>query len=398
MVTGILYMLGAMHRCTRLFDSGVEALPGNPPSREPSANERWQIGRPAEPGRSPNNGRRILRIKRLARLLAASLIFLAFNSPAPASVPASGEFTATQACEAYQSFRRKTNPGEVRLDIGQSYPVFELNVREATTWYRLRIDDATPAERWVYFECGTAELGAAGTGSNGGDADDRESCNTPGREDSYVLALSWQPAFCETHRDKPECAVTEPESYQATHFTLHGLWPNKRSCGTHYGWCGEYSRGRNPFCLFDPVPMQDTTREVLGKVMPSAAHGSCLQRHEWYKHGTCQTTWDADSYFLTAMWLLREFNANGMAAFMERNTGESVPSEAFFDAVDDAFGPDAHRRLQISCREGKLVDVYINLPDDFPVDASLGDLMQLAEPNFRNRCGTQFEIDPIGFQ
>jgi len=29
------------------------------------------------------------------------------------------------------------------------------------------------------------------------------SCQLPNKEDSYKLAVSWQPAFCESHRGKP---------------------------------------------------------------------------------------------------------------------------------------------------------------------------------------------------
>jgi ribonuclease T2 len=43
-----------------------------------------------------------------------------------------------------------------------------------------------------------------------------------------VLSVSWQPAFCETKRNKPECATESPDRFDATHFTLHGLWPQPR--------------------------------------------------------------------------------------------------------------------------------------------------------------------------
>lgn len=316
-----------------------------------------------------------------------------------ASVSATGEFKATKACQAYQSMRRKTNPGCVRLEIGRSYPIFELNVPRGTTWYRLRVDNANPSERWVYFECGDVDLsskkepqpgGGQGTPGGGG------KCNTPGEADSFVFAVSWQPAFCESHRDKPECSVDDPASYQANNFTLHGLWPNKQSCGTKYGFCGKYQKTVRPFCNYDKVPMQPETLEKLGKVMPSAAHGSCLQRHEWYKHGTCQTKRDANGYFDLSMRLLKEFNDSGVADFMQSNIGRTVTTESFFDVVDQAFQEGAHKRLQISCRSGKLVDIYIQLPNPISQEASLPQLLKQAEPKFRNGCGERFEVDAIG--
>src|SRR5258706_166452 len=40
-----------------------------------------------------------------------------------------------------------------------------------------------------------------------------------------VFAVSWQPAFCETKPNKPECLSMTSDRFDATHLTLHGLWP-----------------------------------------------------------------------------------------------------------------------------------------------------------------------------
>ncbi|MEI8632714.1 hypothetical protein P4S72_13425 [Vibrio sp. PP-XX7] len=130
--------------------------------------------------------------------------------------------------------------------------------------------------------------------------------------------------------------------------------------------------------------------------MPSAAYGSCLQRHEWYKHGTCQTERNADGYYNRAIALLKDFNNSGMATFMQDHMGETVSTSDFFDAVDQAFFSNAHERLQISCTNNKLVDVYINLPKSLDDNASLDTLMMAAEPKFSNKCGNSFVVDPIG--
>jgi len=45
----------------------------------------------------------------------------------------------------------------------------------------------------------------------------------------YVLAVSWQPAFCETRPRLPECRSQTADRFDATNFTLHGLWPRPRS-------------------------------------------------------------------------------------------------------------------------------------------------------------------------
>lgn len=222
-------------------------------------------------------------------------------------------------------------------------------------------------------------------------------CSTAGHEDSYLFAVSWAPAFCEAHPSKPECQVTDPSSFQARNFTLHGLWPNKASCGTRYGFCGTYSKSKYSFCDYAPVDMKASTLAALGEVMPSAAYGSCLQRHEWYKHGTCQTKRNADEYYILAMHLLEQFNASGITDFMHQNEGKTVTSKAFFAAVDKAFFVGARNHLQISCTDNKLTDIYITLPETLSNDVPLKSLMQQAPEKFANKCGNIFEIDKIGY-
>ena len=225
------------------------------------------------------------------------------------------------------------------------------------------------------------------------------SCQLPNKEDSYKLAVSWQPAFCESHRGKPECKITDGAVYQASHFTLHGLWPNKRECGTNYGSCGQYKQQVKSFCDYAPVPMTAETTKNLGEIMPSVAEGSCLDRHEWYKHGTCQTDWNADQYFDTAVRLVKEFNDKGIADFMKQNTGKTVTTTEFFKVINQSFGKNASKRLSLGCdRDGLLVDVFINLPKQIPENVALAALIQQAPENYSNRCGKSFTVDAIGFR
>ncbi len=269
------------------------------------------------------------------------IFVIALWSIAPAiwaSAPADGTITATQSCEAYVSKNKRTNPGRVQLVIDESYPVFEVNKPSNPTWFRVRIPSATPQERWVAEHCGTIDVQIGGRPR----PDDRRDnvCRTPGLEDSYVLALSWQPAFCETHRNKPECRIDDDEAYQARNFTLHGLWPNKKECGTNYGFCGEVRSRRGDFCDYPRLELFTEVRADLEQVMPSAAEGSCLQRHEWFKHG---------------------------------------------------------KRIQLKCKGGNLVDVYISLPSTINKGDGLGALMAQAQSKFKSNCGGQFKVDPIGF-
>ena len=338
-------------------------------------------------------------MKYISRLVLVIVLFISTIDSVLASTPASGTLKATQTCEAYVSKNKLTNPDHTALVVNKKYSIFEANKTNNPDWFHVRIDNANPPERWVAKYCGTVDvrIGSGGGSSNGGGSSGG-SCHTPGLEDSYVLAISWQPAFCETHRDKPECRIDDKKSYQARNFTLHGLWPNKASCGTNYGNCGETRDTPAEFCDYPMLPLFTETRQNLEQVMPSAAAGSCLQRHEWYKHGTCQTSWSMDEYFDEAINLTKQFNESGVAYFVGRNIGNTVTEEALINKVDCALGAGAHQHLELKCQRGNLVDIYINLPASIAPGAGLSDLLAQGQSQFRSNCGGKFTVDPIGFQ
>jgi len=332
----------------------------------------------------------------MQRIATITLIFTAvlIQYSAIASTPVKGTLTATQTCDAYVSKNKRSNPDHTTLVVNKKYSIFESNKANNPDWFRIRIDNANPPERWVGKFCGDVKVQKDGTDN---DNDHNGSCHTPGLQDSYVLALSWQPAFCETHRSKPECKIDDKKSYQARNFTLHGLWPNKSSCGTNYGFCGEVKDKPSDFCEYPALSLFTDTRRDLEAVMPSAAAGSCLQRHEWYKHGTCQSERSIDEYYEEAIDLLKQFNESGVAYYMAHNIGKTVTESAFINKVDCALGANAHKRIQIKCQAGKLVDVYINLPKTIISGQLIGDTMLQAQGEFKSNCGGQFEVDPIGF-
>ncbi|HNY38877.1 MAG TPA: ribonuclease T2 [Bryobacteraceae bacterium] len=94
----------------------------------------------------------------------------------------------------------------------------------------------------------------------------------PGKFDSYILALSWSPGYCDGRPEDPQCAPGRQFS-----FVVHGLWP-------------QYANGRWPeSCSTDQgLPNADRMLDI----MPSRS----LIRHEWNKHGTCSGL-DAEGYF-----------------------------------------------------------------------------------------------------
>ena len=53
---------------------------------------------------------------------AALLLILMASGSVQADVAMTGAFTATQTCPAYQSFRRSTNPGDVKVEPNKATP------------------------------------------------------------------------------------------------------------------------------------------------------------------------------------------------------------------------------------------------------------------------------------
>jgi ribonuclease T2 len=338
--------------------------------------------------------------QRYVTTLLVAIAVLLGPAGAWASVPATGILKAEQDCEAFVSKRNKSNPDKARLELGDAYVILEVNRPDQPDWYRVRVDTASPPQRWVNARCGTVTLndgpeGPVDTQPNPPPSDNASLCSTAGLQDSYVLALSWQPAFCESHRSKKECASNFDAAYQkAGNFTLHGFWPNREACGTNYGNCA-HQRQQREFCDYPPIDLSPGVAKQLSQVMPGTA--SCLERHEWWKHGTCQLGWDASEYFEEVIDLARQFNDSGMRKYMADNMGNRIKREDFLKQVDTALGAGASERLQLTCSGGKLTDVYIALPARIMPGANLNELVMTAPPDFRSNCPTNFLIDAVGF-
>lgn len=329
-------------------------------------------------------------LERVMAVFRVLLITLAISYAHPNwAEQAKGIFSAQQSCPAYVSKNKLTNPDHAQILAGKDYQTLEVNRPDRPGWFRIVVPTANPKERWVNVECGQFQADDGnGTGNN--------VCRTAGQADSYVLALSWQPAFCETEPQKPECQMTDPASYQARYFTLHGLWPNKRQCGTAYAFCGEISMQKQDFCNYPAVKLDENSHAALAEVMPSVQAGSCLKRHQWHKHGTCQTAWSMEEYFDLSVDLTRQFNESGMAYFMNRRIGQQVRTEDFLTRLAAVLGPAARDRVKLKCKRGMLVEVQMSLAVELTLGEDLEKLMANAPLQSDSNCGSAFQVDPIG--
>jgi ribonuclease T2 len=165
----------------------------------------------------------------------------------------------------------------------------------------------------------------------------------------YVLAISWQPAFCETRPDRPECESQTAERFDASNFALHGLWPQPRSrdyCGVDAETVRADEEG-DWQDLPAPALSADLT-QALAEAMPGTQSG--LERHEWIKHGTCYDG-DAEVYFADSLSMLEAINASAVATLFADSVGRQLGQAEIRAAFDVAFGPGAGQRVRLSCIE-----------------------------------------------
>ena len=209
-----------------------------------------------------------------------------------------GYFVAFEACEAFQSKNKETNPGGVVTEPMRAYEMIALNA-PGGDFFQVRVPGAPVTERPL----GARRLRPArGGGRHGG----RRRCRTtrsirrPGEEAAeHVLALSWQPAFCEYRPEKAECRALNDGDLPVTEtqLSLHGLWPQPEGnvyCGVPAGLVALDKASQ--WADLPEVALDDETREALAVAMPGTA--SFLERHEWIKHGTCHRgAGGADEYY-----------------------------------------------------------------------------------------------------
>ena len=170
------------------------------------------------------------------------------------------------------------------------------------------------------------------------------------RPAEYILSLSWQPAFCQTHASKPECAGETAASPDATRLSLHGLWPQpfkNQYCNVDAATVDHDKHGE--WKSLPAVDLGPALGARLGTAMPGTR--SLLERHEWIRHGTCYGA-EPKTYFGDALALIDAVNGSPVQALFAANIGKPITAPAIRDAFDKAFGAGAGERVKVSC-EGK---------------------------------------------
>jgi ribonuclease T2 len=325
-------------------------------------------------------------------MLRTILIFALalLSTSARAEVPLSGTFTASEACPAYQSISRETNPGNITTSPGKNYTLLAANRTPATHLWII-VPGAQPERRWVAVTCGTSP--ALQTGHT------QEKPTAPAyRGTQYILAVNWQPAFCELNSRVRECRDQRPNAFEATNFTLHGLWPQPR--GNEY--CDVTNRDRiasqdGRWRDITPLDLTIAQRRELDQVMPGSVSG--LDRHEWVKHGSCYDGGQRE-YYADSLDLMLALNTSEVGTLFAENIGKRITLEQVRSAFDTAFGKGAGDRVEMICEQDGnrtlITELRIALtgeitgPDDFSA--------LLSAANSQNSSCRSGQVDAVGLR
>lgn len=217
-------------------------------------------------------------------------------------------------------------------------------------------------------------------------------------EQQYILAVNWQPSFCELHTYKPECVTQTAQRADARQFSLHGLWP--QPIGKVYCSVADTTMAidsRNHWDKLPPLTLTDDTREQLYTVMPGSH--SNLHRHEWFKHGTCYGDF-AEKYFQHSLKMMDALNNSEVRDLFANNIGRSLTFKTVQEAFDREFGFTAGQKIIMTCAQDDdrtlIVELKIQLAGDLE-KLSLPHAIQLAPKISTVDCKYGI-VDPVGLQ
>ena len=184
--------------------------------------------------------------------------------------------------------------------------------------------------------------------------------------DYYVMALSWNPSWCDREGDDRDADQCDPRHDYG--FTLHGLWPQNED-----GWPS--------FCVGGG---RDPSRSDTGAMTDIMGSGG-LAWYQWRKHGRCSglSGWD----YLALSRLAYEGVTRPQVLRDLPKTLEIPPEviEAAFLEVNPELTPDG---VTVTCKSGALAEVRICLSRDLTP--------RTCSPDARRDCSAgKVTVDPI---
>jgi len=140
-----------------------------------------------------------------------------------------------------------------------------------------------------------------------------------------------------------------------------------------------------------PVKLSEATSNDLTAAMPGTVTG--LDRHEWWKHGTCSQL-EADAYFAIAVALLREVERGSLARLIVDYAGETVERKKVLAAFELDFGPKSARALALDCDAGgdQLQEIRIRLKRTAAIQGLTAQTLAIPAKPPRGDCGAEIQI------
>ncbi|WP_245609174.1 ribonuclease T2 family protein [Sulfurovum lithotrophicum] len=301
------------------------------------------------------------------------------------------EAVPAKSCSAYNNMKHTQNSHNVHLDTQREYTMLQQHKGQIL----VLVKGENPAQRWVDESCFPSKTSSYNTYNNNTIKSEHTKKYQNSAKPKYsLLALSWQNAFCETHRSRKECRQPlfsfGQKRYSESHFVLHGLWPQPQSnsyCNVDAGLVtldrhGQWNRLPEP-------ELDSELKEKLSKVMPGVS--SNLQRHEWVKHGSCYGT-DAQSYFKDAIILTEQVNGSKVSRFFVNNAGKRVTLKQVRFLFDNTFGKGSGKRVELRCQNGLITELWLHMGNK---GEDLSTMLKSGKPT-RSRCQSGI-IDKAGY-
>ena len=188
--------------------------------------------------------------------------------------------------------------------------------------------------RWLAYTLALSAL-LAGAPSQAAD----RAADRAGDFDYYVLALSWNAAWCEAEgagRGAPQCDPTLDIG-----FTLHGLWP-------------QHERGWPENCRSS---LRDPSRAETGAMADIMGSGG-LAWHQWEKHGRCSGL-SAEEYFALARAAWEEVQRPQV--LRQVRTPRRVPPKVIEAAFLEANPRLRANGVTVTCKDRRIQEVRICL-------------------------------------
>ncbi len=289
---------------------------------------------------------------------------------------------ATDNCLIFNNMKHTKNSDNRSLKLGSSYKVID----EKRGQYYITVPNIRIPNRWVDKRCfGKAKPKIEKRVK----IVEKKERKTSSKSQNILLALSWQNAFCESHRYVKECKKSS-RRYTNTKFGLHGLWPQPRE----NIYCGVSKDDKNldkshKWNKLQALYLDKSTRKELLEVMPGSA--SYLQRHEWIKHGSCADM-DEDEYYKRAIALTKEFNSAKIGQFFSKNIGKKVTLQQIKFKMNESFGRGAGNKVELRCKKGLITELWLHLASNSDDMASL----LKGGKSVRSRCKSGI-VDRVGF-